>query len=358
MPGSARRRGKTWTAYWRDNGKQRSKGGFPTKRAALDYASRQHIAVADGTVLIRSHQTLAEYMETWLAGRHSIRASTRLSYGDDIRRIPESIGSLRVSDLTADDIQAMINELIEAGYSYLSIIGTLRHIKTALDIAVHNKRLAVNPARAPVLELPAHEQKEIEILSSDQLEAVFAALATYNNGRYESLCRFLLATQLRISEALGLVWDDVDWDEQTVRVHGELKTSSSRRTIYLDDQTIALLRQQNDRQQFDQRAAVTWEYHGHIFTNANGSQIKRTAVATALGFISERSGVHVHAHLFRHTGASWLLIEGVPVNIVSQRLGHANPSVTMRIYAHALEENDQQAAAAMSEILDRLSTSR
>lgn len=358
MPGSARRRGKSWTAYWRDNGRQRSRGGFPTKRAALDYASRQAIAEKDGLGLVRSELTLRAYFNQWVASRHAIGDSTRITYRDALNRIPDAWATMRVRDLRDHHVQEIINQLVADGYASSTIRLTMRRLRQVLAIAVHERLLAVNPATSPIIEMPPMPNQRANILTPDQADAVFAELHDRSGGRYERLARFLLASQVRIGEAAALRWDDLDWDRCTVNIDrsvtGSLKTPASRRTITLDQTTMGMLATHREHQNVERQIAPIPQIATQIFTSIHGNPIAPRVAAQPIKSAGERAGVPwVHPHIFRHTGASWLLSAGVPVPIVAQRLGHSSPALTMSIYAHALPDDDQRAADAIGELMRR-----
>lgn len=376
MAGSARKRGRTWTALWREDGKQRSRGGFPTKSEALTYAARKHVEASDGDSMVRSDITVHAYLKQWLASRHSISDRTREIYADNIARIPENIAERRLATLRDHHVQAMINELLTAQYSdddelirpaYAprTIRETVRTLRMACRIAVHQRLLRANPASSPVIEMPSIPSGPPRVLTPVQIEAVCQEL----DERHELLMRFLLSTQVRLGEALGLIWADIDWEEQTVRIErsagryaggiGELKTPASRRTISLDPQTITVLQRQRERQQVEREAMPIVPLTDRVFTTVRGNPMSHAGVAYAFRHAGQRASVPgFHAHLLRHTGASWLLKDRVPVTIVSQRLGHANPAITMSVYAHALPDDDEIAAAAMEAMLRRTSDNR
>jgi integrase len=114
----------------------------------------------------------------------------------------------------------------------------------------------------------------------------------------------------------------------------------------------ALERQQEQQAVWKKAAGSSWEDWGLVFTGETGKPLFASTIQHALKHECARLALPaVTPHGFRHLHASLLLHEGVPVTAVSARLGHANPQITLKIYAHALPGQDKMAAEAISNVL-------
>ena len=131
------------------------------------------------------------------------------------------------------------------------------------------------------------------------------------------------------------------------------KTPSATRTVMLPPTvTDALQRQKAQQGAWQEAAGERWQGERFVFTGETGKPLFASTVQHAMKRECERLSLPpVTPHGLRHLHASLLLGEGVPVTAVSARLGHANPNVTMQIYAHALSGQDGQAAQAIGRVL-------
>lgn len=228
-------------------------------------------------------------------------------------------------------------------------------IHKALADAVRWGRLARNPAdqsdppRAAAPEMSVWTPEELRtFLDSVRSDRLFAA--------------WLLAatTGMRRGELLGLRWADIDPDSSTARVRqirtvaryevvtGSPKTEKGARTISLDPATVATLRTHRIAQ-MEERLAVGpahQETGDLVFTREDGSPIHPERFSAWFKQHCRRSGLPpVRLHDVRHSYVTALLAAGVPLKVVSQRVGHSSPMVTMSIYQHVLPGDDQAAAA-------------
>ncbi len=173
---------------------------------------------------------------------------------------------------------------------------------------------------------------------------------------------FLAAnTGMRRGEVLGLTWRNVDLDagrltvsQQILSVEYEakvadVKTSHSRRTIDLDPRTVAVLRAWR-RQQLERKLATGQRKdEGFVFTRDDGGPIHPDAFSQSWERLVRTSEFRrIRLHDLRHTHATILLKAGVPVKVVSERLGHSSPAFTMTVYQHVLPGMQADAAATFS----------
>lgn len=164
-----------------------------------------------------------------------------------------------------------------------------------------------------------------------------------------------LASGMREGEIFGLQWSNVDLERRAVRIvsnmvttktHGEVldspKTSASQRIIPIPRKAVAALREwkQYQKQYANKWCDIFQNANALVFTNSYGKMVCisnfmqryfRKMIAVAIG-----EDEIVRFHDLRHTHASQLLRAGVNVKVVSERLGHANATVTMNIYSHLL----------------------
>jgi len=166
----------------------------------------------------------------------------------------------------------------------------------------------------------------------------------------ELIVEFVLKTGMRITEVLSITWEQVDSDEGNVTV-GESKTEAGAgRTIPVDNnlmERLTSLRSKHyERQMQDRR----WNPTGLVFCTNMGNQnlLSNLQNRVLTPLLKETGVLHLTWHHLRHNAGSYLLSENVPITAVSKILGHANPAITMSIYAHELKEDFEQVRVAMA----------
>ncbi len=183
--------------------------------------------------------------------------------------------------------------------------------------------------------------------------------------RLAGLFRVALTLGLRQGEVLGLMWDDIDLERRTVRVRRALqridgalvlkepKTDKSRRTLTLPVSLSAALRVHRDRQAFEKAVAgAEWRESGLVFTSSIGTPLDPRNVIRSWHRIQKTHGLpRRNFHITRHTAASLMLAEGVPVKVVQEVLGHSLLSTTADTYGHLFPEAFDGAADAMERAL-------
>jgi integrase len=168
-------------------------------------------------------------------------------------------------------------------------------------------------------------------------------------------------TGMRRGEVLGLTWRSVDLDAGRLDVNqavlsvdyatsvADVKTIHSRRTIDLDERTVAVLRVWR-RRQLEQLLATGCRVDEYVFARTDGRPIHPDFFSqTWERLLAVRPFRRIRLHDLRHTHASILLKAGVPVKVVSERLGHSSPAFTMTVYQHVLPGMQADAAAAFSQ---------
>jgi integrase len=166
----------------------------------------------------------------------------------------------------------------------------------------------------------------------------------------------------RRGELLNLRWTDIDLDAKKItitgstaviqgeRVNGTIKSGRTR-VIPIDDETVAVLRQHKANQAAEQlQASDSWRgtKDGYVFTTGWGEPVYPDTVTSLMTKLIRTHNEpdqgphpkdelpHARLHDLRHLHATTLLLSGVPVHVVAARLGHADPAITLRVYAHVI----------------------
>jgi integrase len=128
------------------------------------------------------------------------------------------------------------------------------------------------------------------------------------------------------------------------------KTSTGRRQVELDDETLGALRTWHDRQkQEHEEWPGEWPAHGLVFTLQDGSALDPDYLTRHFQSLTKKAGVpEIRLHDLRHTHATLLIAAGVPVKVVSERLGHSTPAFTMTVYQHVLPGMQRDAVQAVA----------
>lgn len=295
--------------------------------------------------------TVGEYLDRWLAGKQSLRDSTRLSYGVHVRKyLKPHLGALPLSELRPVHIERMY-QLIGSGdddkrTARLSV-ASLRRIHatltSALNTAVRRGLVVRNPAAT--VELPPLRRPKVATWSAEDLGRFLTAV----EGDPLHLIYLLLGlVGLRRGEAVALRWVDVDLNQGLLRVEQSLvkvggravlgppKSASGARTVALDDETCRRLQWHAARQRLEiHRATGTLSVPELVFTTSHGTPLDPTFVSRHFHRLVLRHGLpRIRLHDLRHTSASIGLASGESLLEVSRRLGHSSITITADIYSH------------------------
>ncbi|MCI0609112.1 MAG: site-specific integrase [Anaerolineae bacterium] len=171
---------------------------------------------------------------------------------------------------------------------------------------------------------------------------------------------------MRQSELIGLKWEDVDWNLSTIRVKRQVrhfkgasytflepKSKSGARTIILGKQALEHLRNhKREQEMLINSAGEDWTCLDLVFPSGAGTPITASNIRRAFRKLLAASGLpKIRFHDLRHTAASLMLNHGIPVLIVSKRLGHSKPSITIDVYGHLIPSRQEEAAQLMDNLM-------
>jgi integrase len=243
------------------------------------------------------------------------------------------------------DIEGMNNSLLDDGKSSTTVRQVHNNVGTCLKAAY--KRGLIAKDICSLVDAPKSLKRKPIILNRVQWKQLIES--TRATAR-ELIIEFTLKTGMRINEVLDTTWSQVDTEAGTVTV-GESKTDAgSGRTIPLDKLLVRRLTTLRAEHYAIQMQHREWNHKEFVFVTSKGNREEYTNlqrwVLTPL--LKELGLPHLTWHHLRHNAGSYLLSENVPITAVSKILGHANPAITMGIYAHELREDLEQVRVAMA----------
>ena len=323
-----------------------------------------HGKQSQGQRVDHDRQTLSQFLTNWLRDEVKPNRSPKTydSYEETVRlHIIPDLGKKQLIKLSAPDVQRLLRRKEESGLSPRSVA----YIRTVLRIALAR---AVKWDLAPrnvaaLVDAPRVRQKE-RVTCSHEEAMVFRDHV--ESDRLGALFSVALAIGLRKGEALGLRWNDIDFEREELRVRNQLqrvkgqglilrepKTERSRRRIKLPPQIVEALRAHKARQDRERLfAGDRWQETGHVFTTSIGTPIEPTNINKHFSRLVRESGLpHQTFHDQRHWCATMLLARGVPVQQVMDLLGHTLVATTVDMYRSQIEERRQQTADVVGSLL-------
>jgi integrase len=305
-----------------------------------------------------SRLTLSQFLVRWLDDVRPRLAPATWKKHESICRVHlvPVVGHRRLSELSVHDVTRLVDERGPLGVLDAQ---TRRHVRGTMRRALADalRQGHVTKNVAALAEPPSLPHRERSVLDALQVRALIDGT---REDRLHALWVLLATTGLREAEALGLTWDDVDLDGQTASVRRTLqrhdgewqlrppKTARSRRTVYLPSLTVEALRSHRRDQQAALMAAGKPGQLGLVFVTERGRPIHGPNLSKVLYAHLDRLGLpRVTVHDLRHSAATVLYAEGVPLEAIADMLGHSTTRVTADLYRHRVERIQRDAADAM-----------
>jgi integrase len=348
-----------------------TKNGFSdqgTASAALAAAVERRAAAEQAPSEV--DPTFTAYIRYWLKEHASRRVAPKTfqTYQDFSEYLIRHLGETRLNDLTTAQIQRVIHRLSDSGGMVTEKYPngrplapkTVRHIGMLLYTCLAEAdRLGVlkipHPMRNRRVKLPKLPKQKPAVLDKEKLRALLDRARTT---RVYPFIVMASATGCRRGELLALQWPDLNEDtgelsvskslEQTraggLRVKGT--KSGEARHFVVPESALAVLADHRAEQNNDKRLfGPDYQDHGLIFCQPNGAYYSPDKEGSRVKELMQAVGLEgVSLHSLRHSFASELLSKGTPIPVVSERLGHANPNITLSIYSHAIPADSRAAA--------------
>jgi len=327
--------GKYEFKYRDSDGKQRWKTVDGDLAEARAERARVIARKASGERVVQARITFASYAEQWLDGL-TLRPGTIAVYRNAYKQqLEPAFGTKRLAEITPGDVARLVANMTRKNYSPYTIRGTLSPLGRIFNSGVRDGLIASNPVRAlDKSERPPASNGERRSLDEKELKR----LLDQAGKKWKPLLAVGALAGLRIGEALGLQWRDVDFDAGLIHVSrtlgrdgqpGEPKTDRAKRSVGLAPELAALLKEHRIASPY--KAPTSF-----VFAGPDGKGRDHRSTARVVQRIAEAAKLEaVTFHTLRHCFAS-LLITGSNLNVetVSRQLGHADSAITLKVYSH------------------------
>lgn len=343
-----------------ENGKQKRKAFYGKTRAEVQKKLTEAVNDVNNDAYIEpSKMTVAQWLDLWM--KQYKRNSVKLTYYTELYKSIEnhilpSLGDYKLKDLRNDIIQKFINDLTAKGLSAGSVRKHHTTLHSALDHAAKNELIVKNVAMD--IKLPRYDRKEKRILTPAEQEQFISVAKKRSNGEMFILA---LGTGMRIGEILALTWDDINFDNETIRInktvtqikdyddpddkwHPEVfdpKTKAGKRIIPLLPEISTMLKRVKAQQDiYKAKLGKGYEDNNLVFSTQLGRYLQQGHMHRRFTSVTKEAGIPeiTSVHTLRHTFATRCLENGIELRIVQELLGHSDLKTTASIYTHVLPQ--------------------
>lgn len=259
-----------------------------------------------------------------------------------------AIGDLRLNQITAQELNDLYGGLINSGYSPKTVREVHNLISGTLQRAWKEDLLPINIALKA--DPPKRKKPTIRYYTPEQIKEIFRALEE-EPLKWRVFVQLLFFAGLRKGEAVALWWEDVNPYTGAITIHrnGQYtprngvyidtpKTAASNKVVLVPHFVCELI---EEHRQDQIREGINSPF---MFARENGEMVHPDAVKCFFERMNRRNPQlpKLNCHAFRHSVATYLHHEGVPLVQIAKMLGHSSPSTTLAIYTHAWQEGDEQ----------------
>lgn len=367
-----KRKDKTWLVrifLGRDaNGKRKyfNKTIHGSKKDAQKYLTAKLREKDLGIFVEPSSIGLDEYLDSWLeeVAKPRLEESTFTSYETILRScIKPKLGSKRLSDIQAYEVQKLYNDMKKQGLSSRTVQYAHFVFSSAMKQAIKWKMLMQNPCE--LCELPKLEKIEMKYLSPEETKRF---LDTAKDSKHFVTFLLVIESGMRPQEYLSLQWKDIDFEQKALSVRRaivwkrkgggfyfkEPKTKKSRRSIPISNSAINALKIHR-RKQLEERLKLGADYQNFdlVFASQVGTPIqpKNLTDRHFKPLLIKAEIQNIRLYDLRHTTATLLLSAGENPKVVSERLGHASIVLTLDTYSHVLPTMQESATKKLEKMM-------
>ena len=301
-------------------------------------------------------KTFRQYCEMVFMPSLTVRCAenTRESYESNLRIwIYPALENIKLPEITSAQISAMLLTMQSQGKAHGTVIKAYTVLQAVFKMAYMTDVIERNPMDKVERPRPRKGEKKEPVANAYTAKELQYILSCLNDEplKWRTMVRLLADTGMRRGECCGLQWKDIDFKQNTITISGNLcytKTAGvymdtpkngKSRTVDVDPQVIALLRRL--RQEQARHAMSKW-----VFTQDGSPEVMHPQSPTRyLSQFAKRYGISdLHPHKLRHSFASVAITNGADIASVSEKLGHTDKAVTLRMYTHADQESIKRAS--------------
>lgn len=316
--------------------------------------------------------TFTRYIEIYIKEKAAFAPGTLENYRAALQRAAAVFGDMKMADITNLTVKQYINDLQANGKNQfngkpLAHKTILKHyiaLHALFENAVENEVIEVSPMQKMKRPKPRKDETPKEAIAYSESEIAYIMECLNSEPlKWKALIMFAIDSGCRRGEIVGLKWEEIDFKTGKVNICRNaqytagkgtyISTTKNRknRVIYLNRPVLTVLAEWK-RQQALLHFGQGIPLNGFCFTQDNGEMMNPQAPTAYLSRFGKKYNLPgIHPHALRHTMATLSIANGADIVSVSEKLGHAEPSITLNVYSHANEEAQRRANEALAQAI-------